>query len=165
MSKFPQNITLKTHQNQEFELSRFCELNDCVLIFYPKMGQSGKALEEEYKNTNGLVGCTPQGKAYECLKDEFELLGFSLIGIGTHGADEQAKFKSEIEASYLFLNDENFMLEEALGLKSFYTPDGKKFYFRQTFVIKNGEIISQKIVTDVANDAQTTLEFIKNLNR
>lgn len=157
------NIVLKSFDKAEFDLTDFISKNDCVLIIYPKMGENAKGLSEDFKAQNCLTGCTPQNRAYEALKEQFESLNFKLIAISAQSTSEQAHFREQIGASYLFLNDENFALEKEFGLKTFFAPNGKKFYFRQTIIIKNGKIALNKLVKDALNDASQTLKEIKEL--
>ena len=74
------------------------------------------------------------------------------------------EFKQSVGANFIFLSDENFELESALNLQTFTTNDGKKFYRRQTLIIKNGEVVKRfNDVAEPANDAANVLAAIKSL--
>lgn len=156
---------IKDIDAKEFNFFEFIKQNDCVVFLYPKMGKSGEFLPLNLKDKKGLTGCTMQSKSYESLKDEFEKLGFKIVAIGSQTPQNQAKFKSELNASFLFLNDEEFILEDKFGFKTFCTEDLNKFYFRQTAIIKDAKLISVHEVLDPASDAQNTLQICKNLSR
>ncbi|WP_233144786.1 redoxin domain-containing protein [Campylobacter pinnipediorum] len=156
-------MILKDIDGVEFDFSEFIKANNCVVFLYPKIGQSGKFLDDDLKNKEGMTGCTLQTKSYENLKDEFLKNNFKIVAIGSHSFEKQKAFKQEVEADFIFLNDEKFILEKELGLKTFNTNDGNKFYFRQTLVFKNSKLIHQHDVKDVQSDASQTLKFIKSL--
>ncbi|OPA71683.1 hypothetical protein BB381_03855 [Campylobacter pinnipediorum subsp. caledonicus] len=147
----------------EFDFSEFIKTNDCVVFLYPKMGQSSKFLDDDLKNKEGMTGCTLQTKSYQDLKNEFLKNNFKIVALGSHGFEKQKAFKQEVGADFIFLNDEKFILEQELGLKTFTTNDGNKFYFRQTLIFKNSKLIHQHDVKDVQSDASQTLKFIESL--
>ena len=75
-----------------------------------------------------------------------------------------AEFKQGLGANFIFLSDENFELEIALNLQTFTTNDGKKFYHRQTLIIKGGEVVERfDKIAEPANDAANVLAAIRNL--
>ncbi|WP_257617130.1 redoxin family protein [Campylobacter pinnipediorum] len=156
-------MILKDVNGVDFNFLEFIKTNDCVVFLYPKMGQSGKFLDDDLKNKEGMTGCTLQTKSYENLKDEFLKNNFNIVAIGSHSFEKQKAFKQEVEASFIFLNDEKFILEKELGLKTFNTNDGNKFYFRQTLVFKNSKLIYKHDVKDAQSDASQTLKFIESL--
>lgn len=136
---------------------------NCILIAYPKMGESGKFLPSELVNLKGLTGCTNQCKAYNDELDEISKLGFEIIAVGALSPEKTKEFKEAIKANFTFFSDENFELEKALNLETFATGDGKKFYHRQTLIVKNGEIVKRfNRISDPQNDVKNVLEAIKN---
>ena len=55
-------------------------------------------------------------------------------------------------------------LESPLNLQTFTTNDGKKFYRRQTLIIKNGEVVKRfNDVAEPTNDAANVLVAIERL--
>lgn len=163
MNKFPENISLKTCEGGEFNLSEFAVRNDCVIVIYPKMGQSGKTLPCELNSRAGMTGCTPQNLAYAALAGEFAALGYEVIAVGTHESlAAQAEFKASVGAPYTFLNDDGFALRAALNLPTFRAGDGREFYFRRTIIVKNGAIIANYEVSEPENDAANALNFVRD---
>ncbi|MBN7288923.1 redoxin domain-containing protein [Campylobacter curvus] len=162
MIKIPTSIHLKGLKGEDFDFSAFARTHDCVVFLYPKMGESGKFLSEQLKNTEGMTGCTVQAGEYKRLMSEFNELSFMVVAIGTQDLAEQIKFKEDTGAQFMFLNDADFALERALELPVFSSGDGKKFYFRQTLIIKSGKIVRADLVLKPQDDAKNALELIKN---
>lgn len=146
---------------------KFSELTrdkDCIVFTYPKMGESGKFLPENLKDLRGLTGCTLQCKAYQENLADIEATGFTLIAVGSQSIEKMAEFKQGLGANFIFLSDENFELETALNLQTFTTNDGKKFYHRQTLIIKGGDVVERfDKIAEPANDAANVLAAIRNL--
>ena len=80
-----------------------------------------------------------------------------VVAIGSQDIAAQKKFEEETATGVMFLNDSGFMLERALELPVFAASNGHKFYFRQTLIIKGGNIVDEP-----ENDAKNMLEKIKN---
>lgn len=154
---------IKDINANDFDLFKFIKENDCVLFLYPKMGKSGEFLPANLKDKEGMTGCTLQTKGYEAIKDEFEKIGFKLIAIGSQTPQNQAKFKNELGATIMFLNDTDFMLEKQFNANTFTTSDDNKFYFRQTLVFKNSKLVYKQDVTKPQDDAKNVLDFCKSL--
>ncbi|MBR8463287.1 redoxin family protein [Campylobacter sp. faydin G-24] len=161
MIKIPTNITLKGLDGAEFDLSKFAMTHNFVMFLYPKLGESGKGLSDELKNMCAMTGCTAQANEYKKLLSEFNTLGFKLVAVGTQDVFIQQSFKESIGAEFIYLNDDEFMLERALKLPTFKSADDKKFYFRQTLVVKNGEIIHKNLISNPELDAENTLKLIR----
>lgn len=137
---------------------------DCIVFTYPKMGESGKFLPENLADLKGLTGCTPQCKAYQENLANIEAAGFTLIAVGSQSVEKMREFKQSIGGDFIFLSDENFELGAPLNLQTFATGDGKKFYHRQTLIIKGGKVVKRfDKIADPANDAANVLEAIKSL--
>lgn len=88
MIKIPTSIHLKGLKGEDFDFSAFARTHDCVVFLYPKMGESGKFLSEQLKNTEGMTGCTVQAGEYKRLMSEFNELGFMVVAIGTQDLAE-----------------------------------------------------------------------------
>ena len=132
---------------------------NCVVFTYPKMGDSGKFLPAELRDAAGLTGCTLQCKAYESAFAQIKALGFELIAVGS-----MSEFKRATGATFEFINDEKFELEAPLGLETFTTGDGKKFYHRQTLIFRDGEEIKRfSRIAEPEQDAQNVLAALKSL--
>ncbi|MGP1485716.1 MAG: redoxin domain-containing protein [Campylobacter sp.] len=137
---------------------------NCVIFSYPKMGESGKFLPENLQNLSGLTGCTNQCKAYESEAKFIQNLGFELIAVSSQNAAKMDEFRSGIGANYKFISDENFNLEKQIGLETFITLDGKKFYHRQTLIFKDAKLIKRfERVSDPQNDAKNVVEILKTI--
>ena len=162
MISVPTNVYLRTLDGKEFDFSAFARSHDCVVFIYPKIGEDFELLSEQLQNTAGMTGCTKQAKNYEKLLKEFNDLGFMVVAVGSQDIVAQKKFKDESAAGVMFLNDSEFMLERALELPVFAASNGHKFYFRQTLIIKGGNIRRAYIVDEPENDAKNMLEKIKN---
>ena len=162
MISVPTNIYLKSLDGTEFDFSAFARSHDCVVFIYPKIGADFELLSEQLQKTAGMTGCTKQAKNYKKLLKEFNDLGFMVVAIGSQEIAAQRKFKEETAAGLMFLNDSEFMLERALELPVFEASNGHKFYFRQTLIIKGGNIRRAYIVDEPENDAKNMLEKLQN---
>ena len=137
---------------------------NCVVFTYPKMGGSGKFLPAELRDAAGLTGCTLQCKAYENAFAQIRALGFELIAVGSMGEAGTSEFKRATGATFEFINDEKFELEAPLGLETFTTGDGKKFYHRQTLIFRGGKEIKRfSRIAKPEQDAQNVLAVLKSL--
>ena len=91
-------------------------------------------------------------------------MGFTLIAASAQSVEKMNEFKQSVGANFIFLSDESFELESPLNLQTFTTNDGKKFYRRQTLIIKNGEVVKRfNDVAEPANDAANVLAAIERL--
>ena len=137
---------------------------NCVVFTYPKMGDSGKFLPAELRDTAGHTGCTLQCKAYESAFAQIKALGFELIAVGSMGEASTSEFKRATGATFGFINDEKFELEAPLQLETFTTGGGKKFYHRQTLIFRDGKEIKRfSRIAEPEQDAQNVLAALKSL--
>ena len=107
----------------------------------------------------------PEGcKAYQENLAKLESAGFTLIAVGSQSVEKMNEFKQSVGANFIFLSNENFELESPLNLQTFTTNDGKKFYRRQTLIMKNGKIVKRfNDVAEPASDAANVLAAIERL--
>lgn len=149
---------------QKVDFTSYIEGKNCILIAYPKMGESGKFLPDELINLKGLTGCTIQCKAYNGELGEISKLGFEVIAVGGLSLEKTKEFKEAISANFTFFSDTDFELEKALNLETFSTKDGNKFYHRQTLIIKNGEVVKRfNKIARPEDDVINVIEAIKSL--
>lgn len=157
-------MSVKDINGNEIDFLELIKNKNCVLIVYPKMGESGKFLPEELKQTKGLTGCTNQCKAYEANLKEIEKFGFEVIALGALNVAKTKEFKEALGVNFSFFSDENFNLADKLNLKTFSTDNGKKFYHRQTLIIKKGEILKRfDLVENPEEDALNTLKTLAEI--
>ncbi|WP_172198177.1 redoxin domain-containing protein [Campylobacter sp. RM16188] len=157
-------MSVKDINGNEIDFLELIKNKNCVLIVYPKMGESGKFLPEELKQTKGLTGCTNQCKAYEANLKEIEKFGFEVIALGALNVAKTKEFKEALGVNFSFFSDENFNLADKLNLKTFSTGDGKKFYHRQTLIIKKGKILKRfDLVANPEEDALNTLKTLAEI--
>ena len=163
MNKF-KGKKMKDINGNSVSFSELTGGKNCIVFTYPKMGESGKFLPENLKDLKGLTGCTLQCKAYQENLADIKAAGFTLIAVGSQNIEKMVEFKQGLGANFIFLSDENFELETALNLQTFATNDGKKFYHRQTLIIKGGEVVERfDKIAEPANDAANVLAAIRNL--
>ncbi|QKF91509.1 redoxin domain-containing protein [Campylobacter sp. CCUG 57310] len=157
-------MSVKDINGNEIDFLELIKDKNCVLIVYPKMGESGKFLPDELKQTKGLTGCTNQCKAYEANLKEIEKFGFEVIALGALNVAKTKEFKEALGVNFSFFSDENFKLADKLNLKTFSTDNGKKFYHRQTLIIKKGEILKRfDLVENPEEDALNTLKTLAKI--
>lgn len=146
------------------DFKRLVKRHDCVVIFLPKIGESGKFLPAELAQTKGLTGCTNQCKAYQPRLCELSELGYDLIAVSSMGADMVAQFQDGLGVSFIFVCDDKFELEKELNLETLRTDDGKKFYHRQTLIMRDGVVVKRfNKIADPQGDADNVIAAIKGL--
>ncbi|QCD51897.1 redoxin family protein [Campylobacter sp. RM16192] len=156
-------MAVKDINGNEVDFLNLIKNKNCVVIAYPKMGESGKFLPEELKQTKGLTGCTNQCKAYQANLSEVAKIGFEVITVGALSIEKTKEFKEALGVNFSFFSDQDFELEKALNLETFSTGDGKKFYHRQTLVVKDGKIIKRfNRISEPENDVKNVIEIIKS---
>lgn len=149
---------------KDIEFLDFILNKNCIVLFYPKMGESGKFLPDELLNLQGLTGCTNQCKAYQSNLEQLLKIGFEVFAVGSQSIENMKKFKDDLCVNFTFFSDENFELEKILNLETFVTQDSKKFYHRQTIIIKNGKIFKRfNRIQNPAEDVENVIKVLKDL--
>ena len=122
-----------------------------VLYFYPK---------------DNTPGCTTEAKEFTELMDEFEKLGFQVIGVSRDSPKSHARFKEKYNLRVKLISDPNAELHKALGAWGKKKRYGREYEgaIRSTFILNpNGEIVWEKRNVRAKGHAAKVLEEAKRL--
>ena len=110
-----------------------------VLYVYPRTGQPGVALPEDWDAIPGARGCTPQSCGFRDQATELEGLGAGIAGLSAQPGEEQAEFAAREGIRFPILSDEDLRLADALRLPTF-DVEGMRLYRRVTLILEAGRI-------------------------
>ena len=122
-----------------------------VLYFYPK---------------DNTPGCTTEAREFTELIDEFEKLGFQVIGVSRDLPKSHARFKEKHNLKVRLISDPNAELHRALGAWGKKKRYGREYEgaIRSTFILNpNGEIVWEKRNVRAKGHAAKVLEVAKGL--
>ena len=123
-----------------------------VLYVYPK---------------DNTPGCTTEAREFTELLDEFEKLGFQVIGVSKDSVESHRRFKEKHGLKVRLLSDPEVRLIKALGAWGKKKRYGKEYegVIRSTFIINpEGEIVWKKLNVRAKGHAKRVLEVVKNLS-
>ena len=116
----------------ELDLKTLLSFSDkTILYFYPK---------------DNTPGCTTENKDFSSMKDEFNKLGITLIGVSKDSIDSHKKFIEKQELTIDLISDPELTLHKILGAYGEKNNYGKivQGVIRSTFLFnKQGEIIQE----------------------
>lgn len=119
-----------------------------VLFFYPK---------------DNTPGCTNEAKAFTEFRDQFEALGYSIIGISRDSLASHDRFREKQDLTITLASDEDGKASEAFGVWVEKKMYGKTFMGieRSTFVIgKDGTVEALWRKVRVKGHAEAVLEEV-----
>ncbi|MGV6873591.1 peroxiredoxin [Pseudochelatococcus sp. B33] len=117
------------------------ELEGLAVVYaYPRTGQPGVPLPEEWDMIPGARGCTPQSCAFRDHFDELRDLGVEhLFGLSTQETAYQQEAAERLHLPFPLLSDETLSFARALGLPTFEV-EGMTLLKRLTLVIDRGRV-------------------------
>lgn len=122
-----------------------------VLYVYPK---------------DNTPGCTTEAKEFTGLIDEFEKLGFQVIGVSKDSVESHRRFKERHGLKVRLLSDPNAQLIRALGAWGKKKRYGREYegVIRSTFILNpGGEIVWEKRNVRAKGHAAKVLEVAREL--
>lgn len=132
------DISLPTTDGREVTLSRLP--GRTVVYAYPRTGQPGRALPDNWDAIPGARGCTPQSCAFRDHFAELSALGVEqLFGLSTQDTAYQREAAQRLHLPFAILSDAGMALTRALRLPTFETS-GMTLMKRLTLVIDEGRI-------------------------
>jgi peroxiredoxin len=129
-----------------------------VLYVYPRTGDPGEPVPADWDAIPGARGCTPQNCAFRDHQAELAGLGATVHGLSAQPLEEQRAFAEHEHMPFPLLNDEERVLERALGLPTFEYR-GARYYRRITLVVRGGRI--EKVFYPVAPTADHVEEVLR----
>lgn len=131
-------LALATTGGAAVDLSALAGLT--VVYIYPKTGQPGVALPDNWDMIPGARGCTPQSCAFRDHYAELSELGVvHLFGLSTQNTDWQEEAVSRLHLPFALLSDADLALAEALNLPRFEAA-GEVLLKRLTLILRDGVI-------------------------
>jgi len=142
------NIALDASDGNNYKLSDF-KGQKLIVYFYPK------------DNTSG---CTLEAKDFTDFKEEFEALGYKIIGVSKDSVKSHNQFIISQDLNILLLSDPDTLLIQAFDVWKEKQMYGKSYMGveRSTFVLNEDGSISKEYRNVKAKDhAQTVLNELK----
>ncbi|MDR1782248.1 MAG: peroxiredoxin [Bacilli bacterium] len=139
-------IKLNGSDNKEHTLKEF--KTKMILYFYPK---------------DNTPGCSMEAQEYSSYKDDFEKVGYKIIGVSRDSIKSHLKFIDKMKINFLLLSDENEELCKAFNVLKEKNMFGKKSIGveRSTFILnENGEIVHEFRKVKAAGDAKRMLDLV-----
>jgi len=111
-------------------------------------------------------GCTTEAREFTELMDEFEKLGFQVIGVSRDSVESHRRFKERHGLKVRLLSDPEAKLIRALGAWGKKKRYGKEYegVIRSTFILNpEGEIVWEKRNVRAKGHAAKVLEVAREL--
>ncbi len=127
---------------------------------------SGRKLVLYFYAKDNTSGCTAQAKGYACLNDEFNALGYTVIGVSKDSVKSHKGFEEKQELPFILLSDPDKKTIAEYGVWGEKKMYGKTVMgvVRSTFVIgEDGTVKSARYKVKGADDPAQTLEIVKGL--
>ena len=121
-----------------------------IVYFYPK---------------DSTPGCTTQAIGFSCLKDQFDALNTTIIGISRDSVKAHQNFTEKQNLTINLISDKEEVLCQLFDVIKEKNMYGKKVMGieRSTFIFKNGELVKEYRKVKAAGHAEQVLEDLKAL--
>ena len=133
-----------------------------IVFCYPRTGEPGQPVSEDWDAIPGARGCTPQCRAFRDRHRELIAGGASnIFGLSTQDTDYQREAAERLSLPYPLLSDRDLKFADALDLPTFQF-NSMTLIKRLTLIIDDGRIT--KVLYPVFppdESAQQTLDWLK----
>ncbi|WP_180185831.1 peroxiredoxin [Acinetobacter sp. YH01008] len=121
-----------------------------VIYFYPK---------------DSTPGCTTQAVGFSCLKDQFDALNTTIIGVSRDSVKAHQNFTEKQNLSINLISDKEEVLCNHFDVIKEKNMYGKQVMGieRSTFIFHNGELVKEYRKVKAAGHAEQVLEDLKAL--
>lgn len=121
-----------------------------VIYFYPK---------------DSTPGCTTQAIGFSCLKDQFDALNTTIIGVSRDSVKAHQNFTEKQNLSINLISDKEEVLCNHFDVIKEKNMYGKQVMGieRSTFIFHNGELVKEYRKVKAAGHAEQVLEDLKAL--
>ena len=133
------SIKLQSTQNRWIDVRQQSQ-KATVFFFYPRTGEAGRIMPEDWDMIPGARGCTPQSCAFKEMYEEFLAEGFDVFGVSSQSNMYQQEFSERMTIPFGLLSDESFVLTKVLGLPTF-EYQAQRLIKRLAFITAEGKII------------------------
>ncbi len=121
-----------------------------ILYFYPK---------------DSTPGCTTQAVGFSCLKDQFDTLNTTIIGISRDSVKAHQNFTEKQSLTINLISDKEEVLCKHFDVIKEKNMYGKKVMGieRSTFIYHNGQLVKEYRKVKAAGHAEQVLDDLKAL--
>jgi thioredoxin-dependent peroxiredoxin len=121
-----------------------------IVYFYPK---------------DSTPGCTTQAIGFSCLKDQFDALNTTILGISRDSVKAHQNFTEKQNLTINLISDKEEALCQLFDVIKEKNMYGKKVMGieRSTFIFHNGELVKEYRKVKAAGHAEQVLEDLKAL--
>ncbi|RKG41519.1 MULTISPECIES: peroxiredoxin [Acinetobacter] len=121
-----------------------------IVYFYPK---------------DSTPGCTTQAVGFSCLKDQFDALNTTIIGISRDSVKAHQNFTEKQNLSINLISDKEEVLCQLFDVIKEKNMYGKKVMGieRSTFIFHEGKLVKEYRKVKAAGHAEAVLEDLKAL--
>ena len=121
-----------------------------ILYFYPK---------------DSTPGCTTQAVGFSCLKDQFDALGATIVGVSRDSVKAHQNFTEKQALTIDLISDKDEILCQHFDVIKEKNMYGKKVMGieRSTFIFHNGKLVKEYRKVKAAGHAEQILEDLKAL--
>ena len=121
-----------------------------IVYFYPK---------------DSTPGCTTQAIGFSCLKDQFDALNTTILGISRDSVKAHQNFTEKQNLSINLISDKEEVLCNLFDVIKEKNMYGKKVMGieRSTFIFHNGKLVKEYRKVKAAGHAEQVLEDLKAL--
>ena len=121
-----------------------------ILYFYPK---------------DSTPGCTTQAVGFSCLKDQFDALGATVIGVSRDSVKAHQNFTEKQALTIDLISDKDEILCQHFDVIKEKNMYGKQVMGieRSTFIFHNGKLVKTYRKVKAAGHAEQVLQELKNL--
>ena len=123
-----------------------------ILYFYPK---------------DSTPGCTTQAVGFSCLKDQFDALGATVIGVSRDSVKAHQNFTEKQALTIDLISDKDEILCQHFDVIKEKNMYGKKVMVieRSTFIFHNKKLVKSYRKVKAAGHAEQVLEDLKTLQQ
>ena len=123
-----------------------------ILYFYPK---------------DSTPGCTTQAVGFSCLKDQFDALGATVIGVSRDSVKAHQNFTEKQALTIDLISDKDEILCQHFDVIKEKNMYGKKVMGieRSTFIFHNKQLVKSYRKVKAAGHAEQVLEDLKTLQQ
>lgn len=121
-----------------------------IIYFYPK---------------DSTPGCTTQAVGFSCLKDQFDALNTTILGVSRDSVKAHQNFTEKQNLSINLISDKEELLCNHFDVIKEKNMYGKKVMGieRSTFIFHNGKLVKEYRKVKAAGHAEQVLEDLKAL--
>ncbi|VTX73890.1 peroxiredoxin [Acinetobacter ursingii] len=123
-----------------------------ILYFYPK---------------DSTPGCTTQAVGFSCLKDQFDALGATIVGVSRDSVKTHQNFTEKQALTIDLISDKDEILCQHFDVIKEKNMYGKKVMGieRSTFIFHNKKLVKSYRKVKAAGHAEQVLEDLKTLQQ